>query len=96
MKLLRTASAGTIESSDCLATVSPADSTEIAYNGANSVIFAKRTKKLINGVLEENNISAAKVTVQDQGAIEITIKARLRTAIARASMDARAAGEVRQ
>ena len=38
MMIVRTASAGTLESSDCQVTVSPAETTELEYGGANSAI----------------------------------------------------------
>ncbi len=85
MKLLKNAAAGTLESSDCRVCVSPADGVILEYNGANSVIFADRTKKLVDEVLKENDLSGAKITIQDQGAIEITIRARLECALERAA-----------
>lgn len=85
MMIIRTASAGTLESSDCQVTVSPSETTELEYSGANSVIFAKRTRNLVDEVLGENNVGHAKITIHDQGAIEITIRARLETALKRAS-----------
>ena len=87
MELLHTARAGTLESSDCLVTVSPSDSFELEYNGANSVIFAKRTETLARGVLEKCGVSGANITIQDQGAIGLTIKARLETALFRAAKE---------
>lgn len=85
MMIIRTASAGTLESSDCQVTVSPSETTELEYSGANSVIFAKRTRNLVDEVLRENNVGHAKIAIHDQGAIEITIRARLETALMRAS-----------
>lgn len=85
MMIIRTASAGTLESSDCQVTVSPSEVTELEYSGANSVIFAKRTRNLVDEVLGENNVGHAKIAIYDQGAIEITIRARLETALKRAS-----------
>lgn len=85
MVILHTASAGTLESSDCQVLVSPSDKIEIEYTGPNSVIFAKRTQALANDVLKECGVQGAKVAIHDQGAITITIRARLKTALARAS-----------
>ena len=81
MELLHTASAGTLESSDC----SPCERFELDYRGANSVIFAKRTEGLVREMLDKHSVSGANVVIQDQGAIEITIKARLETALLRAA-----------
>lgn len=85
MLLLHTANAGTLESSDCFVTVAPNDGFVLEYKGANSAIFAKRTEKLVRGMIAEYSVSGAKISIQDQGAIEITIKARLETALLRAS-----------
>ena len=85
MELLHTASAGTLESSDCVVTVSPCERFELDYRGANSVIFAKRTEGLVREMLDKHSVSGASVVIQDQGAIEITINARLETALLRAA-----------
>ena len=85
MTLLHTAAAGTLESSDCYVTVSPDETFKLKYSGANIEIFTKRTERLVKSVLDENNIACANVTIEDRGAIEITIKARLETALERAS-----------
>ena len=85
--LLHTANAGTLESSDCFVTVAPNDDFVLDYRGANSAVFAKRTERLGRGMLAEHAVGGAKITIQDQGAIEITIKARLETALLRASRE---------
>lgn len=85
MQLLHKAAAGTLESSDCCVTAAPAAQNSLEYTGANSAIFAERTKKLVASVLAECGVEAAAVTIHDQGAIEITIKARLETALMRAA-----------
>ena len=82
--LLNTASAGTLESSDCLVTVSPAEKLKLEYKGANSEIFAERTKAIVENVLKKYGLGGAEISIQDQGALEITIKARLETAVSRA------------
>ena len=79
LQLFHTAHAGTLESSDCLVTVAPGEGFALDYRGANSVIFAKR--------LEKHSLKEARVTIQDQGAIEITIMARLETALLRAAKE---------
>ena len=52
MELLHTASAGTLESSDCVVTVSPCERFELDYRGANSVSFAKRTEGMVREMLD--------------------------------------------
>ena len=82
--LLNTASAGTLESSDCLVTVSPAEKLRLEYKGANSEVFAERTMALVEDVSKRCGLGGAEISIQDQGALEITIKARLETALSRA------------
>ncbi|NLX85440.1 MAG: citrate lyase acyl carrier protein [Synergistaceae bacterium] len=82
--LLHTASAGTLESSDCLVTVSPAEKLALEYKGANSTVFAERTMRLVESVTKGYALTGAEISIQDQGALEITIRARLETALERA------------
>jgi citrate lyase subunit gamma (acyl carrier protein) len=79
-----TASAGTLESSDCLVTVTPSDGNTIEYEGANSAIFSKRTGKIALEMIEKYSIEGAAIRIQDQGALEVTLRARIETALERA------------
>lgn len=88
MILLRTASAGTLESSDCVVTVSPAEKMELEYKGANSAVFAERTRQLVDDVAKQYALEGAQISIQDQGALEITMRARLETALQRAGKEA--------
>lgn len=82
--LLNTASAGTLESSDCLVTASPSEKLKLEYKGANSEVFAERTIRLVEIIAKKHDLNGAEISIQDQGALEITIKARLETALLRA------------
>ena len=82
--IVRTASAGTLESSDCLVTLSPAESIEIDYSGANKKLFQKRTDRIARDVLAEYSAGNARIHIQDQGALEVTLRARIETALERA------------
>jgi citrate lyase subunit gamma (acyl carrier protein) len=78
-----TASAGTLESSDCLVTVILSGNA-IEYEGANCSIFGGRTKKIAREIMEKYSVENASIHIQDQGALEVTLRARIETAIARA------------
>ena len=82
--LLNTASAGTLESSDCLVTASPSEKLKLEYKGANSEVFAERTIRIVESIAKKHDLNGAEISIQDQGALEITIKARLETALMRA------------
>ncbi|WP_374291346.1 citrate lyase acyl carrier protein [Desulfovibrio desulfuricans] len=77
--------AGTLESNDILITISSAD------GGANSVSlssivinqFGPAIRAVIDQCLASSGLTGVEVTVQDKGALECTIKARMETAIAR-------------
>ena len=82
--LKRKAQAGTLESSDCLVTVEPSASSSFEYGGANAAIFRKR----VSGITEEiaaRYEGAASVRIEDHGAVEATLRARIETAFERAS-----------
>jgi citrate lyase subunit gamma (acyl carrier protein) len=78
-----TASAGTLESSDCLVTVTLSGK-GIEYEGANRSIFWSRTEKIAREAMEKYSVENASIHIQDQGALEITLRARIETAIERA------------
>ncbi|MCF7936062.1 MAG: citrate lyase acyl carrier protein [Synergistales bacterium] len=88
----RTAQAGTLESSDCLVTVAASDTTDIDYRGANAALFGGRTRSLIMAILRERGIEGVSIQVQDQGALEPTLRARLETALDRQAAPGAAAG----
>lgn len=80
----KTASAGTLESSDCLVSVAPAAGLELDYRGGNAELFRERTRTLVEDVLQGYGLAGGRVTIQDQGAILATLRARLETALERA------------
>ena len=86
--IVRAAAAGTLESSDCLVSVAPAESLELEYRGGNAELFRKRTGELVEDVFRSYGLEGGRVTVQDQGAILATLRARLETALERAFEEA--------
>ncbi|XMB86317.1 citrate lyase acyl carrier protein [Mycoplasmatota bacterium WC44] len=81
---MKVAQAGTIESNDCLVIVSPSDELIVDIHSIVFDKFGKAINKVIMTTLDEHNISNIKVVVQDKGAYDYTIKARLTTALRRA------------
>ena len=86
MEAIKTATAGSLESSDVLVTVSPATGPGVEYKIESIVIkqFGKRIKSVTEEVVAASGLKAATVHVQDRGALECTLRARLETAIDRA------------
>ena len=81
---LETAQAGTLESSDCLVTVGPAEGRILDVRGGNAKLFAERTRRVVDAVLARYGLKDVRVQIQDQGALEATLTARVETALDRA------------
>ena len=86
MKILKTAMAGTLESSDAQIVVDPGDGT-IELNIESSVIhqYGRQIKKVVLETLERLEVTDAKVTVVDKGALDCTLKARVECAVYRSN-----------
>lgn len=86
MTITHPAVAGTMESSDALVTVSPAE-TGISLTITSPVIhqFGNQIRKVVLECLENLDVTAAEVTVVDKGALDCTIKARVEGAVYRAA-----------
>ena len=77
------ASAGTLESNDCLITVEPSDTLDITIESIVLAAFGEQIKTVILDVLKRQRIKTMKVHLKDKGALDYTIEARLITAIKR-------------
>jgi len=84
MKIVKTASAGTLESSDVYVEVAPVDegiSLEI-----DSVVYAQfgeAIRETVLDVLKDCGVEAASVRVADREALECVLRARVETALFR-------------
>ncbi len=74
---------GTLESSDCLITIIPAETLIIEVDSIVYDAFGQQICHVIKHTLAKANITKAHIICQDKGALDYTIKARLETAIAR-------------
>jgi len=87
MKATKSVAAGSLESSDVLVTITPASAASVEYKIESIVIkqFGTRIRAVTEEVVAAAGLAGAAVHVQDRGALECTLRARLETAIARAS-----------
>ena len=84
MKILKNAVAGTLESSDLFIQVEPEDTElilEIDSVVANQYMDAIRGTVL--DTLKEFGVSTGKIFIQDKGALDCVIQARMETALKR-------------
>ena len=84
MEIKKAAMAGTLESSDAQVTVEPGEN-GIQLSIESSVIhqFGRQIKATVEETLERLEVTNAKVTVVDKGALDCTLKARVECAVYR-------------
>ncbi len=84
MNILKTAVAGTLESSDAQVTVEPSDSgLELSIESIVMNQYGRQIRETAGAVLTQLGIEQGKVTVIDKGALECTLKARIECAVYR-------------
>lgn len=85
MILKQTASAGTAEGSDVTVTVEPKESgIEMEIDSIVNAVFGDAIRNTVTEMLKKLDVTACKISLQDHGALDCTIRARIETAIARA------------
>ena len=86
MVIQKPAIAGTLESSDCMVTVDPGEG-KIDLDLDSAVIrqYGKQIRKVILETLQRLDVTDAKITVVDKGALDCTIKARVECAVYRSN-----------
>lgn len=86
MKLVKTATAGTLESSDAMVTVEPLDEgsgIDFALESAVIHQYGNSIRRTVLETLDRLEVSDAKVYVIDKGALDCTLKARVECAVYR-------------
>ncbi len=86
MEIVRAATAGSLESSDAMVTVEPCEG-GVAIEIASVVLrqFGDAIERAVREVLGELHVERAQVRVNDRGAVECALKARVETAVRRAA-----------
>ena len=84
MNIKTSAVAGTLESSDVYVKVEPSDKLEIEIESVVYNQYADQIKQSVQQVLDELDVKSGKISVNDQGAVDCVIQARVETAIKRA------------
>lgn len=88
-KILTTAQAGTLESSDIMVTVAPVTEGSGIIIELESIVMAqygKAIRQTIAKILSEHGIEDAYLKAVDRGALDCTIKARTLAALGRAGV----------
>lgn len=85
MQITKVAVAGTLESSDVQVRIAPAASLDIELNSSVGKQFGEDILSTIQDVLTTFGVEAAQVIVEDKGALDCVLRARLKAALLRAT-----------
>ena len=83
MEIIRSASAGTMESSDAYVEIEPANELSVNIESVVAKQFGDKIDAAVREVLLECGVKSADVRVVDRGALECVIRARVETAVKR-------------
>lgn len=88
MEIKRPAKAGTMESNDIYVMIMPNQNEGIELDIESIVMkqFGEDIERVIRETLNEAGVKDAILKVQDKGALDFTIKARIETAVKRAAL----------
>lgn len=84
MKIERKGQAGTMQSSDLMVIVEPADGLVIEIESTVKKQFEHLIRAKLEQVLAKHGAEDARISVNDRGALDYAIEARLETALRRA------------
>ena len=87
MRILKTATAGTLESSDIMISLSPAASTSIEIVSVTGAIYTDAIQSCIAAKLRELGVEGVKLFAKDRGARDCVINARVEAAVERAAKE---------
>jgi citrate lyase subunit gamma (acyl carrier protein) len=87
MKIIREAVCGTLESSDLLVKVAPGTSDRIDIHIRSEVMrqFGVQIRAVIVDTLAKLGVTEGEISIEDKGALDCAIRARVQTAILRSA-----------
>ncbi|OOF50570.1 citrate lyase acyl carrier protein [Rodentibacter genomosp. 1] len=88
MKISKSAVAGTLESSDALIRIEPANSLSVEINSSVGKQFGEAIEQTVLATLAKLGVTEALVVVEDKGALDCVLQARVKAAVMRATDEA--------
>lgn len=85
MKIVKKAQSGTMQSSDLMVFLEPAETLSVTIESTVVKQFGALIRAKVDEVLEKHGIDSGEVRITDRGALDYAIEARLETAIMRAT-----------
>lgn len=84
MQIIKKGQAGTMQSSDLMVMVEPADELTVEIESTVKKQFEHLIRAKLDEVLVKNGVTNARISVSDRGALDYAIEARLEAALQRA------------
>ena len=84
MQIERKGQAGTMQSSDLMVTVEPADTLSIEIESTVKKQFEHLIRARLEQTLTKHSVTSGKISISDRGALDYAIEARLEAALQRA------------
>lgn len=86
MKIVKEALSGTVESSDLMVKIAPADGElDIVIRSEVFKQFGERIQEVVEETLTKLDVREGLIVVEDKGALDCVIRARLQSAVMRAA-----------
>jgi citrate lyase subunit gamma (acyl carrier protein) len=87
MKVVKESIVGTLESSDLLVKVAPSDkgTRDIVIKSEVIKQFGKQIRHVVTDTLDKLSVSDGSIVIEDKGALDCVIRARVQAAVLRAS-----------
>lgn len=85
MRIVRKVQAGTMQSSDLMVFLEPAEILTVTIESTVLKQFGELIRAKVDEVLRRHNVEAGEVRITDRGALDYAIEARLETALLRAA-----------
>jgi citrate lyase subunit gamma (acyl carrier protein) len=85
MRIARKAQAGTMQSSDLMVALEPAEVLTVEIESTVKLQFDHLIRAVVDEVLARHGVTAGRVRLTDRGALDYAIQARLETALSRAA-----------
>ncbi|MCG8708244.1 citrate lyase acyl carrier protein [Brenneria sp. 4F2] len=85
MKIVKEALAGTVESSDLLVKIAPASELSVVINSEVFKQFGDQIRQVVNETLDALGVTEGLLIIDDKGALDCVIRARVQSAVLRAA-----------
>jgi citrate lyase subunit gamma (acyl carrier protein) len=83
MEIKKEALCGTLESNDLLVKVAPHQGLEVAISSEVMRQFGARIREVVEETLKQMGVSQGQIVVEDKGALDCSIRARVQAAVLR-------------